>query len=442
VNRPLERLFSIPHLVNQIEITPVPGPITTTVRPPGSKSLTNRALVCAGLAEGESFLQGVLESEDTNVMAEGLARLGIALDWNREARTIRVAGQAGRISVTRAELYIANSGTTVRFLTALVGLGQGVFRLHGTTRMHERPIQDLLESLSSLGVDAVSEDGNGCPPVVVAAAGIAGGEVSVRGNVSSQFLSALLMIAPYAKEPLHLDIKGELVSRSYVEMTLAVMRQFGIEGVVESSNRISVPRGIYQAQANLLIEPDASAASYWWGLAAITGGKITVPGLSKSSLQGDVGFCDVLAKMGCKVDFAEDGITVAGGPLKGVDVDMNTISDTVQTLAAVALFATGPTRVRNVAHNRHKETDRIGNLAAELRKTGAQIEEHDDGLTIHPIPLASLRPATFATYHDHRMAMSLALIGLRVPGVVITDPGCTEKTYPKFFADLARVCAS
>lgn len=416
------------------------------MRPPGSKSITNRALICAALAEGESTLTGALDSEDTRVMLDSLAKLGLAIEPDLEQqdpaqRQIRIRGFGGAIPAKQAELYIANSGTSVRFLTAMVAVGEGTFTLDGTARMRERPIADLLASLKALGVAAESQRGTGCPPVVVTARGLPGGTARVRGNVSSQFLSGLLMAAPYAREPLTIRVEGELVSKPYVEITLAVMRAFGVDVPSdEDLQSFEVPLAKYQGR-HFAIEPDASAASYWFAAAAITGGTITVTGLDSNSLQGDTRFVDVLQKMGCTVSESPQALTVTGGKLRGIDIDMNEISDTVQTLAAVALFAAGPTRVRGVAHNRHKETDRIGNLAIELRKLGAQVDEHEDGLTIIPAPLTTYQGASIATYDDHRMAMSLALAGLRIPGVVIENPKCVEKTYPEFFEDLERLLA-
>ncbi|MGH7135135.1 MAG: 3-phosphoshikimate 1-carboxyvinyltransferase, partial [Pirellulales bacterium] len=336
-----------------------------------------------------------------------------------------------------------------------------------TRRMRERPIGDLVDSLRQLGVDARAESPGDCPPVVVRAAGLNGGQATIRGDVSSQFLSGLLLAAPYARQPVTLAVEGELVSQPYVLMTLAVMEAFGV--LVETGNKgvrnllpesrragrecsaqkvpdtfiaenigvreFRVPRAHYRGR-RYAIEPDASAASYFFGAAAVTGGAVTVEGLSKTSLQGDVAFVEVLAQMGCRVTHAADCITVAGGKLRGVTVDMNAISDTVQTLAAVALFAEGPTTITGVAHIRHKETDRIGALATELRKLGATVDELPDGLRITP---AALRPAAIDTYQDHRMAMSLALVGLRQPGIVINDPACTAKTYPGFWDDLERL---
>jgi 3-phosphoshikimate 1-carboxyvinyltransferase len=414
-----------------IEIRPT-GPLRATIRPPGSKSITNRALVCAALADGESLLTGVLDSEDTQVMIEALRQLGIAAQHDAVAATVGVVGCGGRLPASEADLYVANSGTTVRFLAAVVALGHGTFRLDGTPRMRQRPIGDLLESLRQLGADIVSETGTGCPPVVVKAQGLSGGRATVAGSVSSQFLSALLMAAPYADADVELVVRGDLVSRPYIDMTLAVMASFGV-CVRETPSRftISAPRR-YRGR-NYAVEPDASAASYFFAAAAITQGQVTVEGLSSASLQGDLAFCDCLERMGCEVRHGRNHIAVVGRPLGGIDVDMNAISDTVQTLAAVALFAERPTTIRNVAHIRHKETDRIHALAVELRKLGAEVEERADGLKITP---RALHAAEINTYDDHRMAMSMALVGLAVPGVVIRDPDCTAKTYPQFFRDL------
>ncbi len=406
-----------------------------TIRPPGSKSITNRALICAALAEGKSSLRGALVSEDTEVMVEALRRLGIEVRWDEAGGNLAVSGCGGAVPAREADLYIANSGTSVRFLTALVALGHGRFRLDGTPRMRERPIHDLVEGLAQLGVRVRSEAGNGCPPVVVDADGMGGGKAKIRGDISSQFLSGLLMAAPYALRPVELTVEGELVSQPYVRLTLEVMKAFGVDVPAEDLRQFSIARGRYRGR-EYDVEPDATAASYFFAIAAITGGEVTVEGLSREGPQGDVAFCDCLAKMGCEVRDAGDSITVVGRPLRGITIDMNAISDTAQTLAAVALFANGPTTITGVAHIRHKETDRIGSLATELRKLGAQVDELPDGLRIVPGPLHG---AQIETYKDHRMAMSLALVGLRVPGVTILDPRCTEKTYPRFFEDLGRL---
>jgi 3-phosphoshikimate 1-carboxyvinyltransferase len=416
----------------QIEIRPT-GPLVASIRPPGSKSITNRALVCAALAEGRSELHGALDSEDTRVMVAALQRLGLQVDADTEHSRIGVVGCGGRIPATAADLFCANSGTSIRFLTALTTLGRGRYRLDGVERMRQRPIGDLLDTLRQLGADVQSETGHDCPPVVVQASGLPGGQATIRGDMSSQFLSGLLMAAPYTQQGLDLRVDGPLVSQPYVRMTLAVMASFGVPIEDHGLRQFVVPpERRYQGRA-YAIEPDASAASYFWGAAAVTGGRVTVEGLSRDALQGDVAFCDCLRAMGCEVEYAPDRITVTGRPLQGIEVDMNAISDTVQTLAAVALFAHGPTTITGVAHNRLKETDRIADLARELRKLGAEVEERPDGLRIVP---GKVRGAIVETYHDHRMAMSLALVGLRVPGVVIREPQCTEKTYPRFFADL------
>ena len=415
-----------------IEIRPS-GPVRGSIRPPGSKSITNRALVCAALAEGKSVLEGALDSDDTRLMIDGLQALGVAVEHDAKQQTIRVAGCGGRLPAREADIPVGNSGTTVRFLTAVATLGQGLFRLDGSARMRERPIEDLLDALRQLGADARSQLGSGCPPVVVRAAGLPGGRATVAGDVSSQFLSALLMAAPGAKTPVELAVARKLVSKPYVAMTLGVMAAFGVSVAAGPPWRIAPGR--YRA-CRYAIEPDASAASYFLAAAAVTGGSVTVEGLSRQGLQGDVAFCDCLEQMGCQVRGDPGGLTVAGGPLRGIEVDMNAISDTVPTLAVVALLARGPTTIRGVAHIRHKETDRIRALATELRKLGAAVDELEDGLRIIP---GTLHGARLETYDDHRMAMSLALAGLVTAGVVISDPECTAKTYPEFFRDLARL---
>jgi len=420
-----------------IEIQPT-GPIRATIRPPGSKSLTNRALVCAALADGPSTLLGALDSEDTRVMIEALRILKFPVEFDSVRRRVQITGFSGKLLASEANLYAANSGTTLRFLTAMLALGQGRYRLDGSPRMRERPVQDLLDAMRQLGIEVSSELHNGCPPVVIDAAGLPGGKATISGSISSQFLSGLLMAAPYARTPVELAVADQLVSQPYIEMTLAVMRAFGATVETEGLQRFSIPSGQVYRAGDYQIEPDASAASYFFAAAAVTGGVVTVEGLSRQSLQGDVAFCDCLARMGCEVRYTPGAITVAGRPLHGINVDMNAISDTVQTLAAVALFAEGPTSIRGVAHIRHKETDRLAALATELRKLGAEVAEYPDGLTITP---RALHGATLDTYDDHRMAMSLAVVGLVQPGVWIRDPGCTAKTYPDFFADLASLSA-
>jgi 3-phosphoshikimate 1-carboxyvinyltransferase len=419
---------------NSIAIKPALRPICGSIRPPGSKSLTNRSLVVAALAEGRSRLTGVLDSQDTRVMVESLARLGMLVQHDPTAATILVDGCCGTPPAKTAELNLENSGTSIRFLTAVCCLGNGRYRLDGNSRMRERPIGDLIEALSKLGARIRCEFDNGSPPVLIDASGITGGEVQVAGEMSSQFVSALLMACPGALQPVSVEVTGTLVSEPYIEMTLKVCEAFGvsIEAVKPGAFRIRPQR--YRAR-EYAIEPDASAASYFFAAAAVTGGKVTVAGLAQSALQGDVAFVEVLRKMGCEVEYGS-GISVRGGKLCGVDVDMNAISDTAQTLAAIAPFAEGPTRIRNVAHMRHKETDRIAALAAELTRIGQQVQEFPDGLEIKP---ARVKPDMIQTYDDHRMAMSFAVTGLAAPGISIQNPGCTAKTYPRFFEDLATL---
>lgn len=371
-------------------------------------------------------------------MIDSLRRLGIAVEHSPADCSAVVSGCSGRPPVAVADLWLENSGTSIRFLTALCALGRGTFRLDGNARMRERPIGDLLASLRQFGISVAAELGTDCPPVVLTSDGLCGGATTVNADVSSQFLSAILMAAPCAAAPVEIRLAGEMVSEPYVEMTWKVMSQFGVNVDRDEPGRYLVRPQSYRGR-RYDIEPDASAASYFFAAAAVTGGEITVEGLTANALQGDVFFVKALERMGCEVTWNADSITVRGRELRGIEIDMNAISDTAQTLACVAPFATGPTRIRNVAHMRHKETDRVAAVVTELQRLGLSVEEHPDGMTIHPGPL---QPGTVATYDDHRMAMSFALLGLRVPGIVIADPGCTSKTYPHFFDDLDRLCAS
>ncbi len=428
-------------MVSTAKIEPC-GPVNFQIRPPGSKSITNRAIVCAALAEGESRLTGVLESEDTEVMIRAWQQLGLSLSHARSQQSLRVQGCGGQLPSRKADIYVANSGTTIRFLAAALAACHGEFVLDGVPRMRERPILDLVRALNALGaqVTCTNQEHPDCPPVKIDGHGLAGGEAEISGAISSQYLSGLMMAAPLADQQVCLRVTGELVSVPYVEMTAAVMKAFGADTQSELPTVIRVASQRYLG-TDYAIEPDASAASYFWAAAAICGGQARVEGLSRSSLQGDVGFCQVLESMGVQVEYGQDAITTrSSGSLRGVDVDMANISDTVQTLAAVALFAEGPTNVRGVAHNRVKETDRIGDLATELRRLGARVDEREDGLTIHPPE--KLQPAVIRTYGDHRMAMSMSLVGLQHPGVEIQDPGCTAKTYPQFWEDLATTCGA
>jgi 3-phosphoshikimate 1-carboxyvinyltransferase len=425
---------------DSIEIKPVSGPINGSIRPPGSKSITNRALILAALADGTSHLTGVLDSQDTRVMIDSLQKLGLTVEHHPAECTCTVQGSAARITVDTADLWLQNSGTSIRFLTSLCALGTGTYRLDGIERMRQRPIGDLVRPLNQLGASIRFENPDSdCPPVIVdgTAGRLTGGTTTIKGNISSQFLSSLLMSAPAASQGVTLTVEGQLVSIPYVAMTLDMMRAFGV--TVEHPADLSsftIPAQTYQAR-QYDIEPDASAASYFFGVAAVTGGTVTVSGLSKDSLQGDIHFVSALERMGCEVIWNADSVTVTGKQLHGVDIDMNNISDTAQTLAAVAVFADSPTTIRNVGHMRHKETDRITAIVNELNRAGIQAEEFDDGLHITP---GTPQPAQIQTYDDHRMAMSYSLLGLRSPGIQILDPGCTSKTYPRYFEDLEALC--
>lgn len=420
------------------EITPVAGPVSGSLRPPGSKSITNRALILAALANGRSNLTGVLDSTDTRVMIDSLNRLGISVTHDRESGACQVTGCGGQIPAHEADLWLENSGTSIRFLTALCSLGTGRYRLDGIARMRQRPIADLTDCLATLGATVSCEDrSTGCPPVLVGPGQrLTGGQAGIRGNISSQFLSAILMSAPCAGSPVTLSVDGQLVSVPYVEMTLRMMADFGVTVSRPDDATFALPSQPYESRT-YDIEPDASAASYFMGVAAVTGGSVTIEGLTKDALQGDVEFATALEQMGCDVQWHADRVTVTGRPLRGIDIDMNAISDTAQTLSAVAVFAEGPTRIRSVEHMRHKETDRVSAVVTELRRAGIQADEYDDGLTIHP---GTPQPAEIQTYDDHRMAMSFALLGLKAAGIRILDPGCTAKTYPQFFADLRTLC--
>lgn len=416
-------------------MTPVSGPVIGSIRPPGSKSLTNRALIIAALAKGTTTLTGVLDSVDTRVMFESLNRLGIDATHDPAAHTATITGCSNRLPGSQAELYLENSGTSIRFLTALCSTASGTFTLDGNTRMRERPIVDLVNALNQIGPKINCQPETGCPPVAIESTGWNGGKLSVKAKMSSQYLSAILMAAPAAAGQVDIAIDGERVSQPYIDMTTAIMSQFGVD-VSATDDGYTVEPQTYTG-GEYSIEPDASAASYFFAAAAITGGRVTVEGINRRALQGDVNFVDALEQMGCVVTSTETSITVEGRPLQGIDIDMNAISDTAQTLAAVAVFADGPTTIRNIKHNRYKETDRIAAVATELRQLGIAVDEREDGMTIHP---GEIHPATIETYDDHRMAMSFALIGLKADGIQIADPGCTSKTYPDFFVDLARLC--
>jgi 3-phosphoshikimate 1-carboxyvinyltransferase len=423
---------------NGVRIHPA-GAVTGIVQPPGSKSLTNRYLACTALADGRSILRGASLSDDTQAMVAGLGQLGMATEVRAAHREVVVTGCRGNVDADDVEIDAGNAGTAMRFLTALACLGYGRRRLDGSPRMRQRPIGALVDALTELGAQIGYEAAEGFPPVTIVARGLTGGEVVFRTPPSSQFLSAVLMVSPYATRDVMIRVDGTLPSRPYVDMTIDVMRSLGVE-LLESGGRFVVPAFQRYQAGEHGIEPDASAATYFWAAVAVTGGRIRVAGLTRRSRQGDVRFVDVLAQMGCRVH--EDGSSLeveapAAGRLRGVAVDLNEMPDTVQTLAVAALFADGPTEIRNVANLRIKETDRIAALATELTRLGAKVETRPDGLTIHPPQ--QITPAAIETYDDHRMAMSFAIAGLVVDGIVIKDARCVAKSFPDFFDVLGRL---
>lgn len=425
------------------EVKPLQHPLNAVVEVPGSKSITNRALLLAALADGTSHLQNVLFSDDSRYFMKGLQTLGFQLDIDETNKTVRVGGRAGYVPAVpeTVDLFVGNAGTAARFLTAFVTLGQGKYRIDGIQRMRERPIQDLIDSLGQLGVDLESELATGCPPVLVRANGLPGGKTKIPGNRSSQYLSALLLTAPYAAQDVEIEIEGELLSAPYVDMTIRMMRQFGVT-VERTGNQIfRIPAGQVYRAGEYRIEPDASSASYFLAAPAIAGGRVRVNHLTKDSLQGDAQFAGLLEKMGCRVTWGEDFIQVEhslGETLTGIDVDLNDMSDTTMTLAVVAPFASTPTTIRNIGHIRIKETDRIRAVVTELRKLGVQVDEWEDGMRIEPF--TEIRPAVIETYDDHRMAMAFSLIGLRAEKIQIQDPECVSKTFPNYFDVFIDMC--
>ena len=402
---------------------------------PGSKSITNRALLLAALAEGVTTLEGALFADDTRYMAEALRTLGFRVEADPAAARFTVHGLGGRIPASQASLFIGNAGTAARFLTAMLTLGEGTYRIDGVPRMRQRPIAPLVEALNHIGGQVTAPSGS--PPVEIHARGLRGGEVGLPGDVSSQFISALLMAAPYAAAPLTVKVSGPLHSRPYVDLTIGMMADFGVTVAAQRESVFRVEPGVYRAQEIYQVEPDASAASCFFAIPAITGQSIEVAGIRRSSRQGDIAFLGILERMGCRVSETEGGIRVESAPaLKGVRVDMRHIPDTAPTLAAIAPFASTPTVIRGIASARLKESDRISAMCTELVRLGVRVEEYPDGLKIHPAK--EILPATVRTYDDHRIAMAFALVALRVPGIVIENPGCVAKTFPGYFEVLRR----
>ena len=415
---------------SSIEIIPISHPMNASVRVPGSKSLTNRALLVAALAQGQTRLSNALFSDDSRYFAESLVRLGFSIISDESSSSYLIQGLGGRIPAHQADLYVGNAGTAARFLTAMLSLGQGVFTVDGEPRMRQRPIGDLIQALNQLGVDVASP--TGCLPIRMKAGGLNGGKTSVSGEASSQFLSGMLMAAPYAKSAMEITVTGELNSKPYVDLTLGVMADFGVAVDRKGYEQFRILPGRYQARETYSIESDASAASYFFAAPAILSGTVRVENISRASRQGDIAFLDILQRMGCQVETGSNYIDVTGPEkLNGVDVDMSDVSDTAQTLAVIAPFGTSPTTIHGIGFIRAKETDRIGAVSAELSRLGVKVEEHADGMTI--FPAQAIHPAFIHTYNDHRMAMAFALIGLKVPGIQIENPTCVSKTFPNFF---------
>ena len=413
-----------------MQIIPIPHPLSATVRVPGSKSLTNRALLISALAKGTTRITNALFSDDSRYFAHALQTLGFDVQLDEAKFEMTVAGLGGSIPARKAELFIGNAGTAARFLSAFLTLGTGEYILDGEPRMRERPIGDLIDALNQLGVEL--EATNNCPPVEIFAKGLPGGKTKIAGNISSQFLSALLMVAPYARSTIEIEVATELNSKPYVDMTLAIMQEFGVEIERQGYERFIIQPSFFFPLSSYSIESDASAASYFFAAPAICGGAVKVENISRKSVQGDIAFLSVLQQMGCSVTETDNCILVTGhSELRGVDVDMRDIPDTAQTLAAVAPFASSPTRIRGIASARVKETDRVSATCTELKRLGVQVEEHEDGMTIYPC--SNMQPATIQTYNDHRMAMAFSLIGLRFNGVTIENPSCVSKTFPNYF---------
>ena len=399
----------------------------------GSKSINNRVLLLGALAKGTTHFTNVLSSNDGDIMIEGLETLGFNIQRCLQSKTLTIEGCSGKIPNGNFNLYLENAGTAVRSLTAAVALGRGIYRIDGNARMRERPIDDLVDALRLLGVKVEYENNSNCPPLNVYADGFCGGKTVVKGDVSSQYLTALLQAAPYAEKDVEIEVVGDLTSKPYIDMTIALMEKFGVKVFNENYQRFIVSSNqAYISPYNFTIEGDASSASYLLGAAAI-GGEVTVYGCGRDSLQGEAGFANVMGLMGADVEYGDDYISVKStGVLKGIDIDMNSMTDTGMTLAVVALFADGKTSIRNIANWRVKETERIKAVKTELQKLGAEVEEGDDYIVVHP-PKHINSNITIDTYDDHRMAMAFSLASFGTEGLIINDPLCCSKTFPNYF---------
>ncbi len=416
-----------------IEIKPVQN-LQATITVPGSKSYTNRALLIAGLTDGECRLEKPLVSDDTKYMIRALKAFGISVQEEKEA--FIVSGRGGKLSTPEEDIFIGNAGTTMRFLTTFSALVPGKTRLDGDERMRQRPLADLLHCLTQMGVKVVSANGNGCPPIDIAGGEVPGGEVQLAGDKSSQYLTSILLSAPYFKNDTCIHIQGDLTSKSYADITLDIMKTFGVSVINESYQRFKVKAGDRYNAQTYKVESDWSSASYFLAAAAVTGGEVTLTDINPHSVQGDAQFTSVLEKMGCRVEKKSNTLQIKGNPLKGITINMNNMPDAVQTLAVTALFAEGETVIQGIGNLRIKETDRILALANELTRLGAEVETGEDYLVIRP---GDYRGAEIETYDDHRMAMSFAVAGLKIPGIRIKNPTCVEKSFPDFFQRFANL---
>ncbi len=426
--------------MKQLPLSPV-SHVEGDVYLPGSKSISNRALLLATLAEGDTTLTNLLDSDDIRHMLNALKQLGVAYQWDANSGEILVHGQGGPLarSAEALELFLGNAGTAMRPLCAALVVGQGDYVLTGEPRMKERPIGHLVDALRPLGASIEYLETEGYPPVTIRSGKLAGGRVSIDGSISSQFLTALLMVAPLCEDSLTIDVEGELVSKPYIDITLALMARFGVEVENRDYRQFYIAAGQrYVSPGRFLVEGDASSASYFLAAAAIGGGPITVHGVGRMSLQGDKHFADALEAMGAVIEWQDESITARRGALNGIDMDMNHIPDAAMTIATTALFANGPTTIRNVYNWRVKETDRLAAMATELKKVGAIVEEGHDYLRIEPVN--SLQHAAIDTYNDHRIAMCFSLLAVGGVPVTINDPDCTAKTFPDYFDRLAGLC--
>ncbi len=424
--------------MNSLTLEPIKR-IEGEVNLPGSKSLSNRVLLIAALAEGRTHITNLLESDDTRHMLNALKSLGVKYTLSKEGTECVMEGNGGAFICNEPlELFLGNAGTAMRPLTAALTLGKGEFILTGEPRMKERPIGHLVEALKSAGADITYLEKDGYPPLKIIANGLKGGEVEIDGTISSQFLTALLIAAPMAENDMHIAIKGELVSKPYIDITLNIMSRFGVKVLNEHYEKFTVKGSQkYRSAGKYMVEGDASSASYFLAAAAIKGGTVKVTGIGKHSVQGDVAFADVLAEMGANVEWGDDYISVSRGELHAVDMDFNHIPDAAMTIATTALFAEGTTTLRNIYNWRVKETDRLYAMATELRKVGAVVEEGEDYLRI--TPPKQLKHAAIDTYDDHRMAMCFSLLALDPVSVTINDPECTAKTFPAYFDVLESI---